>query len=66
MTESDFFRKNDYDTRVPSFQQMKCQVCGSVTDWLGAESNWERVNKGSDAVMGLYECCICGYRQYAR
>lgn len=44
---------------------MRCQHCGQQSDWVGDRSDWQSVN-GRTATRGLYECAVCGNRQFNR
>jgi len=44
---------------------MKCQSCGQYSDWIGGDSDWERLN-GGGCTVSLLECSVCGNRQHKR
>ncbi|WP_338729112.1 hypothetical protein [Haladaptatus sp. DJG-WS-42] len=44
---------------------MKCDNCETVGDWLGTNTSWEPVGR-EPAAHPLYECIVCGNRQWAK
>ncbi|MFC4357307.1 hypothetical protein ACFO0N_05010 [Halobium salinum] len=43
---------------------MQCTQCGHVSDWIGAESDWNPVGEGS--AHSMYQCGQCGHAQHGR
>ena len=43
---------------------MECDDCGQYSDWIGSDSDWERV--GGDGQGALLECTVCGSHQHKR